>query len=167
MQCPDVVYPARLCPELPDLQKRSIFSMFGLLPLPPRSIMKNTGAPSPPWGIPVNITVPVNADGQLVTHWDRLRFSPLGLYHLHCWQGVFPGIKDFFITCQSHFRSANIAWFASGMSCDGNHSHSPLSFHPSLVMLVTSSAQVKTKHKGLLAEVKELMFDVVCFFGYN
>ena len=38
--------------------------MFGLLPLPPCSIMKNTGAPSPPWGIPVNITVPANADGQ-------------------------------------------------------------------------------------------------------
>ena len=166
MQCPHVVYPARLCPELPDLQKRSIFSMFSLLPLPPCSIMKNTGAPSPPWGIPVIITMPTNADGQLVTHWDRLHLSPFGLYHLRCWQGVFPGIKDFFITCQSHFWSAKITWFASGMSHDGNHSHSP-SFHPSLVTLVTSSAQVKTECKGLLAEVKELMFDVVCFFGYN
>jgi hypothetical protein len=133
--------------------------------------MQHTGASSPPWGIPVNIAVPANADGQPITPWDRLRFSSLGAYHLRCWQGVFPGIKDFFITCQSRFRSSDIAWFASGMNRDGNHSHLPSSFHPSLVTLVTSSTQAKGERKALLAELKELMFDSVCFClissGYN
>ena len=124
--------------------------------------------PSPPsgWGIPVNITVPANAEGQHVQSWDRLSFSPMGVYHLRCWQGVFPGIKDFFITCQSRFRSADIAWFASGMSRDGNHTHLPSSFHPSMVSLVkgTNSPQAKAEWKALLAEVKEHIFDMVCIF---
>ena len=143
LQCPNVIYPVRLCPELSDLQKRSIFSMFGLLPLPPCSIMKNTGAPSPPWGIPVDIAVPANVVGQPITAWDSLRFSPIGAYHLRCWQGVFPGIKNFFIACQSRFRSADIAWFASGMNHDGNHNHPPSSFHPSLVRLLKRRASAR------------------------
>jgi hypothetical protein len=120
----------------------------------------------PPLGITDNIDVPENADGQPVTTWERLHFSPIGLYHLRCWQGVFPGIKDFFITCQRHFRSADIAWFASGMNSDGNHAHPPYSFHPSLVSLIKDSggAQGKIERKALLAEVKEQLFDMVCFF---
>jgi hypothetical protein len=137
--------------------------VFSLRPLPPRSIMQHTGAPSPLWGIPVNIPVPANADGQLVTHWDHLRFSSLGLYHIHCWQGVFPGIKDFFINCQSCFRSADIAWFVSGTNRDGHHSLPQSSFHLSLVTLVSSPLQAKAERKVLLTEVKELMFDTVCF----
>jgi hypothetical protein len=123
-------------------------------------------APCPPWGIPVNISVPANADRQRVTSWDHLRFSPIGAYHLRCWQGVFPGVKDFFITCQGRFRSADIAWFASGMNRDGNHSHPQASFHPSLVTLVmdTGSTRGKLERKALLAEVKEQLFDVVSFF---
>jgi hypothetical protein len=133
-------------------------------------LMQHTGAnaPSPPWGIPVNITVPANADCQPITAWDSLRFSPIGAYHLRCWQGVFPGIKNFFITCQSRFRSADIAWFASGTNRDGNHNHPPSSFHPSLVRLVrdSSSAQAKGERKALLAELKEQMFDIVCFLTH-
>jgi hypothetical protein len=111
----------------------------------------------PPWDIP---------DGHPITNWDRLHFSPIGVHNLRCWQGVFPGIKDFFITCQSRFRSADIAWFASGMNRDGKHNHLPSSFHPSLVSLVkeTSSAQGKGRRKALLAEVQEQLFDTVCFF---
>jgi hypothetical protein len=128
--------------------------------------MQHNGAnvPSP---LPVNVTIPANADGKPIATWDRLRFSPIGVYHLRCWQGVFPGIKDFFITCQSRFRSADIAWFASGMNRDGNHNHLPSSFHPSLVTLVrdTSRAQAKGERKALLAEVKEQMFDTVSFFN--
>ena len=141
------------------------------LPPPPRSIMQPSGAdlnglPSPPWGIPVNITVPRNADGQPITPWNRLRFSPMGAYHLRCWQGVFPGIKDFFVTCQSRFRSADISWFASGANRDGNHAHSSSSFHPSLVMLYkdTNSPLAKAERKALLAEVKEHLFDLVILF---
>jgi hypothetical protein len=108
--------------------------------------------------------VPANADGQPVTSWDRLRFSPIGVYHLHYWQGVFPGVKDFFITCR--FRSADIAWFASGMNRNGNHNHPQDLFHPSLVTLVreTGSIQEKLERKALLAEVKEQLFDVIHFY---
>jgi len=125
-----------------------------------------SNAPGPSWGIPVNIYVPANVDGQPVTSWDCLRFSPIGVYHLHCWQGVFPGMKDFFITCQGRSRSADIAWFASGMNRDGNHNHPQGSFHPSLVTLVreTGSTQEKLEHKALLAEVKEQLFDVIHFY---
>ena len=127
--------------------------------------MQHTGAnaPSPPWGIPINITVPTNADGQPVTSWDHLCFNPIGVYHLRCWQGVFPGIKDFFITSQSRFRSADIAWFASGMSRDGNHIHPPTSFHSSLITMVkdANSVQAKLERKALLGELKEQMFDTV------
>ena len=124
--------------------------------------MQHTGPSSPPWGIPVNIAVPIDSESQGITPWDRLRFSSLGTYHLRCWQGVFPGIKDFFITCQSRFRTADIAWFASGKNRDGEHNHPPSSFHPSMVMLVNSSLRAKNERKALLAEVKELMFDAVC-----
>ena len=131
--------------------------------------MKHTNAkvPLPPGGIPVNISVPSNGKTQPVTSWDRLQFSPLGLYHLRCWQGDFPGIKNFFVTCQGRFRSADIAWFASGMNRDGNHNHPRTSFHPSLVTLVgeTTSPQAKLERKALLAEVKEHLFDVVGFFN--
>jgi hypothetical protein len=122
-----------------------------------------------PWGMPANVPVPPNAEGQLITTWDRLRFSPIGLYHLRCWQGVFPGIKDFFITCQSRFRSADIAWFASGSNRDGNHNHSSTSFHPSLVTLNKDAggAQGKGERKALLAEVKEQLFDIVCFLSLS
>lgn len=127
----------------------------------------STKAPFPPWGIPVNISVPSKGNTQPVTSWDRLHFSPLGAYHLRCWQGVFPGIQDFFITCQGRFRSADIAWFASGMNRDGDHDHPPTSFHPSLVTLVkeTASSQAKLERKALLAEVKEQLFDIVRFFN--
>jgi hypothetical protein len=127
-----------------------------------------SNVPAPPWGIPVNIPAPANAVvGQPATSWEHLRFSPLGAYHLRCWQGVFPGIRDFFISCQSRFRSADLAWFASGLNRDGDHNHAITSFHRSLVTLIgdtSSYAQGKNERKGLLLEVKELMFDIVSFF---
>ncbi|KAF8164964.1 hypothetical protein B0H34DRAFT_217681 [Crassisporium funariophilum] len=127
---------------------------------PPSFIMHQ--APSPPWGIPVNIPVPMNGDGP-ITHWRDLRFGPLGAYHLRCWLGVFPGIAQFFVTNQSRFRSSDIAWFASGMHRDGNHSHAPTSFHPSMVDFTreTSGYQAgKTERKALLTEVQALTFDL-------
>ena len=118
-----------------------------------------------PLPLPADISVPSNGKTQPVTSWNCLNFSPLGAYHLRCWQGVFPGIKDFFTTYQSRFRSADLAWFSSGMNRDGNHSHEKTSFHPSLVTLVgeTNSVQGKLERKALLAEVKEQLFDVVRF----
>jgi hypothetical protein len=120
--------------------------------------------PSPLWGLG---NTPTNAEGKSIATWDSLRFSPIGVYHLRCWQGVFPGIKHFFVTCQSRFRSADIAWFASGMNRDGNHCHPSFSFHPSLVTLFkdTSSNQEKAERKALLAEVKEQIFDMVSLFS--
>jgi hypothetical protein len=136
----------------------------------PPFIMQPIGAnaPSPPWGIQVNIPMPANAEGQSTTGWDCLHFSPLGAYHLRCWQGAFPGVRNFFVTCQSRFRTADIAWFTSGMNRDGKHDHPITSFHPSLVRLVrdtSSYVQGKNERKALLTEVKELMFDVVRFFS--
>lgn len=131
---------------------------------PSSSVMQHTGASGLPLALPVEIPVPANAGGQILTSWDRLRFSPFGAYHLRCWQGVFPGVKNFFIASQGRFRSADIAWFCSGSSRDGNHNHSQVSFHPSLVTLVrdtTSYAQGKTERKALLMELKELLFDTV------
>lgn len=149
--------------------------MFAFHPLPPSSAMQHgASVPSQPWGIPQPDLVviksrPANAVSQPVTAWNSLRFSPMGAYHLRCWQGVFPGVRDFFITFQSRFRSADIAWFASGVNRDGNHSHQPSSFHPSLVTLVNDnpSAQARAERKALLAEVKELMFDTVCFLTHS
>ena len=128
--------------------------------LPP--FMENTY----PLPLPIDIPVPSNGKNQPVTTWNGLQFSPLGAYHLRCWQGVFPGIKDFFTTYQGRFRSADLAWFSSGMNRDGNHSHPPTSFHPSLVTLhgETNSIQGRLERKALLAEVKEQLFYVVCFF---
>ena len=124
-------------------------------------IMQHTS----PFPLPVDIPMPSDGKTQPVTNWNCLHFSPLRVYHLRCWQGVFPGIKDFFITYQARFQSADLAWFSSGMSHDGNHSHPQTSFHPSLVMLVgeTNSIQGKVERKALLAEVKEQLFDMVCF----
>jgi hypothetical protein len=143
--------------------------MFFLLPLFASSqpSMQHTGtnAQPPPWGIPVEIPIPANARGQPPTPWDRLHFSPIGAYHLRCWQGVFPGVRNFFIASQAWFRSADMAWFCSGSSRDSNHIHPQVSFHPSLVTLVrdtSSYTQGKAECKALLAEVKELMFDAVC-----
>lgn len=168
-----VVYPARFCPELQDLQKKCTFSTFAFHPLPPRPAMQHgANVPSQALGIPQAVnttTVPENTDSRPVTSWDSLCFGPIGVYNLRRWQieGVFPGIRDFFITCQSRFRSADIAWFASGMNRDGNHLHRPSSFHPSLVRLYkdTSSTQAIAERKALLAEVKEQMFDTVCSFN--
>jgi hypothetical protein len=74
---------------------------------------------------------------------------------------------DFFITCQSRFRSADIAWFASGMSRDGDHNHLPSSFHPSLVTLGKDTRFAKDERKKLLEEVKNQMFDTVCFLTHS
>lgn len=125
--------------------------------------MQQTGPPS----LPANISVPSNGKSLPVTSWDRLHFSPLGAYHLRCWQGVFPGIKNFFITYQRRFRSADLAWFSSGSNRDGNHNHPQTSFHPSLVTLFreTNSVEGKLERKAILAEVKEQLFDVVRFFN--
>ena len=118
-------------------------------------------ASCPPWCMPVNIPLSPKADIKPVENWRSLRFSPIKAYHLHCWQGVFPGIKDFFITCQSRFCSADIPWFVSGMSCDGHHNHPPSLFYPSLVTLHkdTNYSQEKGERKILLAEVKD---QVIC-----
>ncbi|KAF8954279.1 hypothetical protein BDZ97DRAFT_1928514 [Flammula alnicola] len=126
-------------------------------------------APHPPWDLPGNIPAPANADTQSVTSWERLRIgpvTPLAAYHLRSWLGVFPGIQDFFVTCQSNFRSADVAWFASGMSRDGNHHHPVTSFHPSLVTLVrdTKYPQGKGERKALLTEIKDLMYDVATMY---
>jgi len=158
--------PCKTYPEPSSTKKAHIQYVF-VASFAPFIMQRTAGnAPGPPWGIPVNISVPANADGQPVTSWDRLRFNPIGVYHLRCWQGVFPGVRDFFITCQGRFRSADIAWFASGMNRDGNHNHPQGSFHPSLVTLVreTGSTQEKLERKALLAEVKEQLFDVVRFY---
>lgn len=134
--------------------------------------MQDTGAkiPAPPWGIPVEITPPADAEGKPPTSWNSLRFSPMGVYHLRCWQGVFPGVRNFFVASRSRFRSADIAWFCSGSSRDNNHNHPRVSFHPSLQTLVgdtSSYAQGKSERKLLLAEVKELMFDAVRVFFWR
>lgn len=134
--------------------------------LHPPHLMQHTGpkVPPPPGELPPEIPKPANANGQPPKSWDSLRFSPIGVYHLRSWQGVFPGVKKFFIASQSRFRSADIAWFCSGSSRDNNHNHPQVSFHPSLVTLIgdtSSYAQGKTERKMLLAEVKELMFDSV------
>jgi hypothetical protein len=130
--------------------------------------MQHTGAkiPAPPWGIPVKITRPANAVGNLEKPqpWNSLRFSPMGVYHLRCWQGVFPGVRNFFVDRQSCFRSADIAWFCSGSSRDNNHNHPRVSFHPSLRTLIedtNSYVEGKGDRKLLLGELKDLMFDSV------
>ena len=148
--------------------KKGPFRTFILLPdFASSQLMQHTGAkvPAPPRGLPVEVPQPANADSNPPTPWNSLRFSPIGLYHLRYWQGVFPGVRNFFIANQSRFRSADIAWFCSGSSRDNNHNHPRVSFHPSLATLVrdtNSYPQGKTERKALLAELKELMYDSVC-----
>lgn len=151
-----------------QILQRKTFRTFNLRPgFPSSQLMQHTGAKdlAPPCGIPVEITPPANAERNPPTSWNSLRFSPIGVYHLRCWQGVFPGVKNFFIASQSRFRTADIAWFCSGSSRDNNHNHPQASFHPSLVTLVrdtSSYVQGKNERKSLLAEIKELLFDSVC-----
>jgi len=51
------------------------------------------------------------------------------------------------------------------LSCDGNDHHLSTSFHPSLVVMVKQTQYLKGKVecKVLLEEVKDLMFNMVCF----
>ena len=49
--------------------------------------------------------------------------------HLHQWQGVFLGECGFFVTKQSQFEAADVAWFAAGMHEDGAHDHPYDHFH--------------------------------------
>jgi hypothetical protein len=127
----------------------------------------SANAPSPPWGVQVDMTIPANAEGQSTAPWDRLHFSPL--------VAVPPSVLARCISrCTQllHFLPEPLpfcryAWFTSGMNRDGNHNYQITSFHPSLVRLVqdtASYAQGKIERKALLTEVKELMFDVVHFF---
>jgi hypothetical protein len=121
-----------------------------------------------PQDLPSDIPAPGNADSHPLTPWKRLcgaPATPLAVYHLRRWQGVLPGVQGMFNTCRDNFRSADVAWFASGMGRDGNHHHPTTSFHPSLVAMVrqTRYPEGKVERKGLLTEVKDLMFDAVCF----
>ena len=169
MQGSRVVRPCKIVPWASNSTKKTTFRTFDLRPgFPSSQLMQHTGAriPAPPWGIPVEITWPANAVGKLEKPppWNSLRFSPIGVYHLRCWQGVFPGVRNFFVACQSRFRSADIAWFCSGSSHDNNHNHPRVSFHPSLKTLFTdtnSYLEGKEDCKLLLREVKDLMFDSV------
>jgi len=121
-----------------------------------------------PQDLPSHIPAPGNANSNSLMDWRHLRVAPatpLAVYQLRRWQGVLPGVQDMFRTCGDNFRSADVAWFASGMSRDGNHHHPSASFHPSLVAMVkqTRYPKGKVERKALLEEVKDLMFDVVCF----
>ena len=121
-----------------------------------------------PQDLPSDIPTPGNVDSHPIMHWRHLYVAPatpLAVYHLSHWQGTLSGVQVMFWTCEDNFCSADLAWFASGMSFNGNHHHLLTSFHPSLVAMVkqTRYPNGKVECKVLLAEVNDLMFNMVCF----
>ena len=72
------------------------------------------------WGIPVSILEPPGAGTQPLG-WQQLRFNQLRLYDLRRCIGVFtsePGIYD---NHHAQFASADLAWFATGLSTEVLH----------------------------------------------
>ena len=80
------------------------------------------------WGAPVDITMPPSGDGT-VPPWTDLTFNPLGLYNLCRRIGILAGEPGIFTRYQSHFKAADVAWFAAGASEDNNHYIPANTFH--------------------------------------
>jgi hypothetical protein len=131
--------------------------------------MKSNKSPPFSWPIPVDICVPPGGN-ETLTPWSRLKFNPLGLYHLRRWQGVFPGERGLFVANQSRFEAADVAWFAAGMHEDSAHDHPRNKFHPlhNDVHQEVSTAYTDPKGERKLLEkrVQDLTFDMVCFFKF-
>ncbi|PPQ82115.1 hypothetical protein CVT25_014277 [Psilocybe cyanescens] len=105
---------------------------------------------------------PYNGDCPLIP-WTDLKFNPVGVYHLCLHQGVFPHRPNFYKTNRLKFDAADVAWFAAGMHKDGNHDHSPQTFHPLAEALQKDTKEMpksRSECKELLHRVQELTFDL-------
>jgi hypothetical protein len=123
------------------------------------------------WPIPVNIRAPPDGNGTIIP-WSKLKFNPLGLYHLRRWQGVFPAKSGFFVANQARFSAADITWFAAGMHSNGQHAHAQDHFHTLhnsvFDQMSTSYTNPKKERKALGNQVLNLTFDMVhLFFHYQ
>ncbi|KAJ7691313.1 hypothetical protein B0H17DRAFT_1201168 [Mycena rosella] len=85
------------------------------------------------WGIPgVTLRPPPLRDGyglpRVPTTFNRLQFSPLGLFDLRRRLGVLPNEPTIFSQYQTRFCTADFRWFASGASTNGQHFPTPNTF---------------------------------------
>jgi hypothetical protein len=115
------------------------------------------------WGIPVNIPTPPNA-GVEPASWEKLKFSPLGLYDLRRRLGVLQDSRGIFHQYQSRFLAADLAWLVEGTHTDGNHSVPRERFHPAFQIAREGTTQTdRTQNKKKLLN---LLFDIVSFTSY-
>ena len=113
------------------------------------------------WGIPVNIPKPPCVGSNIVP-WQELKFNPLGLFNLCHHFGALPNYQGCFIT-------SDIAWFATGLSRDGDHVTATDAFHQLFSTVckgIPPGAQGQWLHKELQMNVWNLTFDLVNLYGY-
>jgi hypothetical protein len=115
------------------------------------------------WGVPVNIPEPPGVGVQLLP-WQELKFNPVGLFNLRRHLGALPCKPGVFTTYQEHFLASDIAWFAAGLSEDGDHHTAMDTFHRLFSTLhenVPSGSVGQLLHKELQTNIRNLTFDLV------
>ena len=120
------------------------------------------------WGVPVNIPEPPGVGSNIVP-WQELKFNPLGLFNLCRHLGALPHAPGVFSTYQGHFLASDIAWFAAGLSVDGDHVTVTDAFHQLFSTVcegVPPGAQGQQLHKELQTNMQNLTFDLVNLYGY-
>jgi hypothetical protein len=114
------------------------------------------------WGIPVSILEPPGAGTQPLG-WQQLRFNQIGLYDLRRRIGVFasePGVYD---NHRARFDSADLAWFAAGLSTEVLHL-TQNAFPPELQNLrqgMPTGPVGSQARAAIRARIQKLTFDLV------
>ena len=115
------------------------------------------------WGIPVSIPEPPGAGAQPLG-WQHLKFNQIGLFDIRRRIGVFasePGVYD---NHRARFDSADLAWFAAGLSTEVLHlaqtSFAP-EFHTLRQGMPTGQVGSQTR-AAIRACIQRLTFDLVC-----
>jgi hypothetical protein len=115
------------------------------------------------WGIPVDIPEPPGAGPQPLG-WQHLKFNQIGIYDIRRRIGVFasePGIYD---NHRARFDSADLAWFAAGLSTEVLHltqNAFPPEFQDLHSGTPTGPAGSQAR-AAIRARIQRLTFDLVC-----
>ncbi|KIL54460.1 hypothetical protein M378DRAFT_182432 [Amanita muscaria Koide BX008] len=95
-----------------------------------------------------------------VSQWTDLQFNPVGLHQLRENMHVSPQVFDQFM---SRFKAAELAWFASGTSCDNKHFEDMHSLHPmffSSRQPTVNQPPAQSERRVIRQNLVNLLFDV-------
>ena len=115
------------------------------------------------WGTHVDILVPPGGNGG-VPDWAELKFNPLGLFNLRRRLGALSREPGVFMRYKDKFLHSDIAWFASGLHNDGQHTTSRDTYHPLFLTARehTGTGEPANKLRNKLRDsVRDHIFDVV------